>query len=322
MTTDPERPGLAGPSGPSQRSGSSLRRYARWLVGLLALLAIVYFGVGAVIALRLTRPARNFNPTNTPAREHLTYKDVRFPARGNDAEIAAYYVPHAAGRWALVVVHGKDSSRTNQFRGRMPELLGRLYRHGYALLAIDLRGHGESSNGRLSFGINEHRDVLGAVDWLRAQGYRSGSIGLLGVSMGGAASIMAAAREPAIGAVVSDCAYADVAPIARAKFTEATGLPGLFLTPARLLGRLVDGYDILGARPVAQVAQLAPRPLLLIHGGNDQFTPVTHAYALHAAYPQSTLWVVPGADHAASFAADPQAYADRVAAFFANGLAN
>ena len=298
-----------------------MRRRAAYLFGgVLALLMVLYLGLGAVVVLKIARPRRSFDAERSPATQQLAYKDVRFKSRGGDAEIAGWYIEHAAGRHALVIVHGKDSSRTREHSGRTAELLARLYRRGFALLAIDLRGHGQSSDARLSFGVNEHRDILGAVDFLRAQGYPAGSIGVLGVSLGGASTIMAAAREPAIGAAVSDCSFAELAPILRDNFTRVTHLPAAVLWPARIFNRLIDGHDLMDVRPIADVAQISPRPLLIIHGDADQLIPVQHAYALHAAYPQSELWVLPGVRHAAAFVREPDAYVEHVATFFARSL--
>ncbi len=314
------------PAAPTSSSRSAAaragggRRLRYLLGGLLALLVVVYLGLGAVVSLKLARPRRSFDPERSPAAQQLAYSDVRFPARGGDAQIAGWYVQHAAGHHVLVIVHGKDSSRTREHSGRTAELMARLYRRGFALLAIDLRGHGQSSDARLSFGIHEHRDILGAVDWLRAQGYPAGSIGVLGVSLGGASTILAAAREPAIGAAVSDCAFAELAPILRANFTRVTRLPGFFLFSARLVNRVVDGYDLMDLRPADEAPKIAPRPLLIIHGDADQLIPLQHAYTLHAAYPQSELWVLPGVRHAAAFVSGPEAYVDHVATFFARSL--
>jgi uncharacterized protein len=308
---------------PAARAGRGLRRRTKYVLGaLLALLVVVYFGLGAVVSLKLARPRRSFDPERSPAAQQLAYTDVRFPARGGDAQLAAWYVQHAAGRHVLIIVHGKDSSRTREHSGRTAELMARLYRRGFALLAIDLRGHGQSSDARLSFGIHEHRDILGAVDWLRAQGYPAGSIGVLGVSLGGVSAILAAAREPAIGATVSDCAFAELAPLMRDNFTRVTRLPVFFLSSARIINRLVDGYDLMNLRPADEVPKLAPRPLLLIHGDADRLVPLAHAYTLHAAYSQSELWVLPGVRHAAAFVSGPEAYVDHVATFFARSLTN
>ena len=315
------------PAKPTKPAKSRTRRAVRWqrrvgrlFAGFLVLLVVAYLGLGAVVALEMTRPRRSYDAARSPASQKLEFTDVRFPARGGDAEIAGWYVQHAAGRHVVVLVHGKDSSRTREHSGRTAELMARLHQRGFAVLAIDLRGHGQSSSGRLSFGYNEHRDILGAVDWLRAQGYPPGSIGVLGVSLGGASTILAAAREPAIGAAVSDCSYADVAPIVRSNFVRATKLPTFILAPARLFTRLFEGYDLLAVRPVDDVAKIAPRPLLIIHGEADQLIPIEHAYALHAAYPKSELWTLPGIRHAAAFVRGPDAYVDHVAAFFAKSL--
>ena len=80
------------------------------------------------------------------------------------------------------------------------------------------------------------------------------------------------------------------------------------------------GYRFDALRPIDHVARLAPRPLLIIHGSADAFTPVEHGRQLHAAAPSAEYWEVPGADHAHSYAANPQAYVDRVAGFCERSL--
>ena len=280
---------------PGARAGGGLRRRTKYVLGaLLALLVVVYLGLGAVVSLKLARPRRSFDPERSPAAQKLAYTDVRFPARGGDAQIAAWYVQHAAGRHVLVIVHGKDSSRTREHSGRTAELMARLYRRGFALLAIDLRGHGQSSDARLSFGIHEHRDILGAVDWLRAQGYPAGSIGVLGVSLGGASTILAAAREPAIGAAVG-AAVALLADSATAQtgFVDTTGFGFVPLNGPIVLNQAFgDGQNIAG------IVQLAPNPtatvnqngfysrtaIIQVDGTNTanitQFGDFSHAYVI------------------------------------------
>jgi alpha/beta superfamily hydrolase len=61
-----------------------------------------------------------------------------------------------------------------------------------------LRGHGQSADAPFTFGIYERRDVEGAIDWLKSQGFESGKIGVLGVSMGAASVIGAAAGDRAL----------------------------------------------------------------------------------------------------------------------------
>ena len=66
----------------------------RWIVvGLLVLLVVAYFGIGAVAANILTQPKRVFDPALNPGIYGLEYEEVRFPARGDGLEIAAWYIP-------------------------------------------------------------------------------------------------------------------------------------------------------------------------------------------------------------------------------------
>jgi alpha-beta hydrolase superfamily lysophospholipase len=41
--------------------------------------------------------------------------------------------------------------------------------HGFAVLLYDARGHGESDRSRVSFGLHETRDLLGALAYMRSR---------------------------------------------------------------------------------------------------------------------------------------------------------
>jgi dipeptidyl aminopeptidase/acylaminoacyl peptidase len=306
---------------PSAASGRRFRRIiARAVLAAVALLLAVYLGISALAAHILTTPRRSFDPSETPASFSLAYQDVRFPAREDGLMIAGWYIPYRSSHRAVVLVHGKDSIRTREFRGDFVDLAAALHKSGFAVLMIDLRGHGQSDAARFGFGLRERRDVLGAVDWLKSQGFRPGSIGVLGVSMGAASSIGAAVEEPAIGALVEDSGYAAIYPIIQKEWEEVSRLPDFFLQPTLLIGRLLLGYDITTARPVEEIDDIAPRPVMIIHGRADQLVPLDDAEQLRAANPGAELWVVPGAGHARAYNTDPRAYVERVAGFFRKNL--
>jgi len=299
---------------------SHTRRWlARVALGLVVLALALYIGISVLAASILTVPRRAVSAA-TPAALGLAFQDVQFPARVDAVPISGWYIPRDSSHKAIVLVHGKDSNRSNEFGGRFPNLAAALHERGFAVLMIDLRGHGQSGDGRYSFGLNEQRDIAGAADWLRSQGFLPGSIGVLGVSMGAASSMFATANDPDIGALIEDCGYADINPILAHEWNKASGLPNLFLPSSLLAVRLMYGYDIGAARPVAEVGKIAPRPLLIIHGIADTLIPVVQAEQIKAANPAAELWEVAGAGHAGSYAANPQAYVDRVASFFANSL--
>ena len=154
------------------------------------------FGVGAVAANALTLPKRDFAAGVTPAKLGLPYEDVRFAARDGAAEIGGWCIPGDAEAPVIIMVHGRDASRTAAVGGGFLEEAKLLHDAGYGVLIIDLRGHGQSSDARFTFGIKERSDVLGAVDWLLLRGVVPRRIGVLGLSLGAAAAI-GAARRPA-----------------------------------------------------------------------------------------------------------------------------
>jgi pimeloyl-ACP methyl ester carboxylesterase len=219
----------------------------------------------------------------------------------------------------VVIVHGKDSSRSAEFDGCFVDLGAALQRGGFNVLMIDLRGHGQSGNGRYSFGLNERRDIQGAVDWLSAKGLKPGSIGVLGVSFGAASAIGAMAEDRRIGALVIDSGFADFRLLLEKHWSEQTGLPHLLLPPMLLMSRLLVP-DLCTARPIGEIGRIASRAVLLIHSEDDQLVPVEHFEQLKAAAPFADTWLVSGVEHARIFNANPEAYSNRVISFFDRNL--
>jgi len=240
------------------KSGNWAWRVLKWLAIIVPiLLVVIYLGVGAVVATNLSTPKRDFSPDKLVSMQSLTYQDVRFPSRGSDAQIAGWFMPNSNSNRAVILVHGKDVSRAAEFAGKFIDLGTALERGGFNVLMIDLRGHGQSSDAQFSFGLNERRDVEGAVDWLKGQGFKSGSIGVLGVSLGAASSIGATADDTDIGALVEDSGFASFCPILQAQWGNASGLPDIFLPSSLFMNRVMYGYDLCASRPVDEIGRIA-----------------------------------------------------------------
>jgi uncharacterized protein len=310
---------LEPPSKPHR--GWSWRKSAAVAALILVLLGGLLYGVvGIVAAAVLTQPRRVPSAPWNPASFGLIYRDVEFPARGDGLPISAWFIPNSASRKAIILVHGKDQNRTAEFFGHYPDFAAALQKRGFNILAFDLRGHGASGAARYTWGAKEQWDVQGAASWLSQQGFESGSVGVHGVSMGAASSILAAAGEPLLAAVVADSSYAAIYPVVELNWTQVSGLPRWFLPGTALVCRLLYNQDFAQLRPVAAISAIAPRPILLVHGAADRMVPVSHARELHAAAPWAELWELPGVDHAGSYPSDPSVYVARVATFFSRSL--
>jgi alpha/beta superfamily hydrolase len=321
---------------PAAKSPRRTRKVILWIVvGLLVLLVIAYLGIGAVAANILTQPKRVFDPALNPGVYDLEYEDVRFPARGDGLEIAAWYIPSDDNQRAIILVHGRDNSRTNGFVDQFVPFANMLHQAGFSVLLIDLRGHGESADARFTFGIKERQDVLGAVDWLEGRGYQSGKIGVLGYSLGAASVVGAAAEEPDIGAIWIDSAFADVESVIEGSWKQESGLPQVFLQSTLWMIRLLFGYDITASRPVDEIGLIAPRPIFLAHCSQDHMIPIAHMDQLSAAAQNTQTWVIQNCDqntldapileekynnHAIGYAIQPEKYAEKVIQFFKESL--
>jgi fermentation-respiration switch protein FrsA (DUF1100 family) len=121
-------------------------------------------------------------------------------------------------------------------------------------------------------------------------------IGVIGHSAGAVSSIMSAARNPLVGAVVA------VAPFNSVEEVWHTSRPAL--VPAFVLGwtlsvaEKVRGFRSEDVWAEAVVDRIAPRPLLLIHGRDDERITESQVRRLFAAAEEpKTLWLVEGATH-------------------------
>ncbi|MGW0246824.1 CocE/NonD family hydrolase [Nocardia goodfellowii] len=84
--------------------------------------------------------------------------------------------------------------------------------HGYVAVRVDLRGSGDSDGVlRDEYLAAEHDDACDVIEWLAAQPWCDGNVGMMGISWGGFNSLQVAARRPpALKAIVSASATEDL----------------------------------------------------------------------------------------------------------------
>ncbi|MBP5938130.1 alpha/beta hydrolase [Streptomyces acidiscabies] len=203
----------------------------------------------------------------------------------------------------FVIAHGFTGAAD---RPHVRRVVTALRRYG-AVVTFSFRGHG-ASGGRSTVGDREVLDLAAAVDW--AHGLGHARVVTVGFSMGGSVVIRHAALHPGdADAVVS------VSAPARWYYRGTAPMRRLHWLVTRPSGRLVGRYGF-GTRihhqewnpvplsPVEAAAQLAPTPLLVVHGDADGYFPLDHPRSLAEAAPgHAELWLEPGmghAEHAAS----------------------
>jgi fermentation-respiration switch protein FrsA (DUF1100 family) len=280
----------------------------------------VYLAIGAYAAGEVTKigPHEKFN--DTPESYAIEYQDVKFPARGDGTQIAAWFLPNGEGTRAVILVHGRDASKQNAISGNLVKLGAALYKAGFTVLMIDMRGHGESEGARYSFGVYERQDVLGAVDFLVAKGVRPGSIGILGISMGGGAAIGATVEEPGIGALALESTFADLNPLIEQQWETESGMPMFVLPGVFIMNRILYGYDLRAVQPVEEIVRVPPRPILIMHCEADELVGMWHAETLLEAVPSAQFATFQACEHAEIYRDFATAYEAVVVPFFDESL--
>jgi dipeptidyl aminopeptidase/acylaminoacyl peptidase len=208
----------------------------------------------------------------------------------------------------VILDHGTPGNRVS-----MISRAAFLYNHGFNVLLFDFQSYGKSQGEMSTLGMVESEDILAAISYLHSlPATMFSKIGVLGLSMGATAAVLAASRSTDILALVAESCPADATLVKADVPDEASRQAD------KLLVEEVYGVDITQARPIDVVHKLAGHTaLFFVNGDVDTITPLAGMQALFdSAGDPKQYWIVPGAQHAQSFAVDTQEYIQRVDAFF------
>lgn len=297
------------------------QNYTRPFLGafiVLGFLLLSYLGICGFVADRLSIPDAYPNREKAETLA-IPYEDVLFPSRGDRLNLSGWLFPSRESRAGIILVHGKPGHRADPEIGLLT-LAKDLHGLGYTVLTFDLRGWGTSQKSRFSLGQAESRDVLGAVDFLKSRG--TNKVGVIGFSMGAAASILAAAQDTSIKALVEDSGYEDARAVVDAKLPRLSHLPSIFTPGVVAMVKLMYGLDIDAVKPIREVGKIKPRRIYFIHGDADTTIPSRNALSLFlgAGDPADDLWIVPGVKHVKAYLTHREEYLQRVGRFFGEEL--
>lgn len=197
----------------------------------------------------------------------------------------------------VVLLHGFAARHDKPAYARLADHLAARV----GVLAVDLRGHGRSG-GRSTLGDLETADVAAAVRWWRDRGVTR--VVAMGVSMGATSTVLAAARGVGLDAAVLVSAPAWLEDEPRSQAMQA--LRRIWWSPTRRRAMwLIGGVTVERPQqwrdprhPVDAIADVGVA-VLLVHGVDDHYFPVSDAIAMADAARDATLWIEPaGFGHA------------------------
>lgn len=280
-----------------------------WIGVLLALVV----GWGLISARRMLRPVPRDLPVPHPFPPVTTLSLTSHDGAAFDAWLFEPTQP----RGVLLACHG--------YRANWLQLIGvaeGLRRQGYAVIAMNLRGHG-SRPGPCTFGIRDREDLAAILTWRRTQPALSSlPVGMLGWSLGGAIACQVASQQPQIKALALDSTFARLFPIAARTVKVRYRLPVVPFAWITWAGaQLALRHDLSTLDPLRLAAKLQI-PLFWIHGQQDQVVSIAEGEELFAAWPgPKERWSDPRAGHVGTYASQPDEYVNRLADFFDRWLA-
>lgn len=268
---------------PLRLSASLARITVGTAAGLLVVVGVM--GVSGGVEHRFFYPDRH--AYGHPSALGLDARDIEFSSL-DGTRLHGWFVRAVGPRRGTVLhAHGNAQNMTAHF-----EFVAWMPRRGYDVFAFDYRGYGRSEGHPTLRGALE--DTIAALAKARTLLEADcEQLYVIGQSLGGALVLAALGRVGTEGvrAVVVDSAFSSPRVIVA---DVLSGLPGPNLFAQRLARWLIS--DEVSA--VAVVAQVAPVPLLFIHGEHDRVIPVRHSDRLfEAAREPKTYWRIPRLDH-------------------------
>ncbi|MBK6941426.1 MAG: alpha/beta hydrolase [Planctomycetes bacterium] len=225
--------------------------------------------------------------------------------------------PDEPPRFVAVLTHGL-------WRGALEiETVGSMFRDlGGTVLLLELRNHGRSEHATFTFGRTESSDMIAAVQFVRERAeLRDLPLVLFGVSLGSAATALAAPRVERLAGLVLDAPIDSVGAVAdrmvsgRRRMVPSWAWPDLKHALSTWSDTSIDEVS-----PKVELKRLAPSVRALVIGGaDDARCPPEAAQAVFDAIPcaadAKTLWIEPEADHGKVWQVAPDRYREHLHAF-------
>lgn len=231
------------------------------------------------------------------------YKDYFVIEVDGIAIIGQEFLPaEDSGYPAVCLCHGVPSGNPpDPNDGGYPALAETICEQKYPVYIFNFRGAGDSGGNFDMPGWT--RDLQSVIDYiLGLDNNRNRGVYLVGFSAGAATSVYVASKDNRISGVAACACPADFS-----LFLER-GDAQAIVNHYREIGTIRDaGFpesaqdwldDFLPITAVEHVGKIAPRPLILIHGSEDDVVPISHARRLfEKAGEPKKLVVIEGAGH-------------------------
>ncbi len=202
---------------------------------------------------------------------------------------------------AVILCHGIPSGLVDPADGGYPLLAKTISEEGFAVYTFRFRGTG-ASQGNLDI-VGWTHDLEAVIDYLWGlPEIDHGRLSLVGFSAGASVSIYVAAQDKRVSSIIACAAPASFNAISEPGKSQLTldyfRKIGIIRDPdfPPSVAEWLNGFRRINA--LHSVADIAPRPLLLLHAKGDAVVPVSNAEKLYAeAGEPKQIIIVEGSEH-------------------------
>ncbi|MGM9985799.1 MAG: alpha/beta hydrolase [Bacillaceae bacterium] len=286
----------------------------------------IFGGLGYLISHIFLLPNFNKSYRKDPVKRPLIeeFQSLVNELKGEKLTITSPYGYHLIGYYfpaakpshkTIITVHGYRGSKDHH--GKYVKLFHSL---GFNVIAYDHRNHGESAGNFITYGILESGDLKAVVDYAKAHFPSDQLLGIHGVSMGAATTLLYAGKiEDGADFYVVDCPYSNFFEQTRYRLQKYRFLPSLLHKPLISLGNLFvkwrERYSIYDASPITYIHRIKA-PTLFINTKKDMYIPPMMTQELYELKRGSKdiYWTDEG-DHAKAYEVNPTKYKQAIKDF-------
>ncbi len=302
------------------RKTHRLRTFFIVIIILIVVAFLIVSALSAYIAWNVLHPEKkDIKPFSSNIAPE--YTNISIPVEGKDITLSGWFFKKLDSDRTVILAHDYGNNRL-QFEEDTINIVKKLLNKGFNVLAFDFRNSGKSGGSLTSMGALEKDDLTAVINYT-TRTHNSRHIVLMGFGMGATASILAGAKAENVDALILDTPYVDIDDYVNYR-AQKWNLPSeiseifRYTIPqaVKILGK-INSDDV---NPIRALSDLAPRPVLFIHGENDASIPASNSRELYAIYlkensDKTELWEVEGAGHLESYTKNPEVYMSHVLNF-------
>lgn len=226
------------------------------------------------------------------------------------------YYKHCNTNVIELLFHGYRSNSRRDLSGGVVRC--KMLNHN--ALVVDHRSAGLSEGNKISFGVNESKDLLLWINYIINNIDQNAKIILSGISMGASTVLLASDKnlpKNVIG-ILADCGYTSAEDIIKKVIKDLKLSPKFFYPFIKIGAKIYGRFNLDEARPIDTVKN-SKLPILFIHGDADQFVPCQMSIDNYENCSSlKKLLIIKDAPHGLAFVIDNEQYLNAIKDFFKN----